>query len=289
MTFNVASKHHSSSSSAPNSSPFIILQSIMPFYLFHSSPPSSKYSFIEQQQIHENEYKKFLNTLPSIHQQSSNRNFAKARQISREKSSCLQRQNQLKYRQDKRKHEYERIERENLRFSQRLINAKSFFDRSEQEAFFERHCKLKQRLQHYSHSMTNQVKKSDLSVSSKRHWKMEDKPIDSSFLIYNDHRIAQKSNQRRETDPLFDKNRTSKSQQSPSIKREAHKPLSIISDKTNSQIQSSRAFTKPSSIPSPNTIHWNPAPHAKHSEQSSSGVQAILSSNDLSSSSELSI
>lgn len=203
----------------------------MPFCFSHSSS-SSKYSSIEQQKLRENEYKKFLNTLPIIHQYSSERKLAKPRQMNANRNYFLQRQNQLQYRQEKRKHEYERIEKENIRFSQRLINAKSSFNRSEQEVFFDKHCKLKQRLQHYPDASGNEAKKSDFSIATKKHWRLVDKPTDSSFLIYNDHRTPQKSKQCRETASVHPTSKTSKSQEkvSHSVKQCSGKSLSIISD-----------------------------------------------------------
>ena len=207
-----------------------IIQTIMPFCFSHSS--SSKYSSIEQQKRRENEYKKFLNTLPVIHQYSPERKLDKPQQMNANRNYFLQRRSQFQYRQEKRKHEYERIEKENIRFSQRLINAKSSFNRSEQDAFFDRHCKLKQRLQHYPDANGNEAKKSDFSIVSKKHWRMVDKPTDSSFLIYNDHRTPQKSKQCRETVSVHPISKTSKSQEKVShfAKQCSGKSLSITLD-----------------------------------------------------------
>lgn len=83
----------------------------------------------------------------------------------------FQRQWNLQSREDRRKVEYERIQKENLKFSQKLINAKAFLDRREQEIFFQKHCELKQRIQRYP--TTHQLK-------------IPKKSRESSFLIYND-------------------------------------------------------------------------------------------------------
>jgi hypothetical protein len=139
----------------------------MPFHLINSS--SSKYSSIEFQKFHEYEYKKFLKTLPE-------QNLLKHRKIDLNNNYLNQRQIHLQYRQNKRKYEYERIQKENLRFSQRLMNAKAFLNRDEQEKFFEKHWKLKQRLQHYPDLNQNQTKKST------NHFQIINKP----FFIYND-------------------------------------------------------------------------------------------------------
>jgi hypothetical protein len=132
----------------------------MPFHLISSLP--SKYSSIESQKHHEYEYKKFLKTLPRTNSESK---LFKHREIYFNNNYLTQRQINLQYRQDKRKHEYERIQKENWRFSQRLINAKASLNRNEQQTFFEKHWKLKQRLQHYPDFTQN-----------------------PSFFISNDHR-----------------------------------------------------------------------------------------------------
>jgi hypothetical protein len=142
----------------------------MPFHLSNSI--STKYSSIENQKIHEYEYKKFLKTLQI--------NSFEQKFFKHINNYLFQRQINLQYRQDKRKNEYERIEKENFKFSQRLINAKAFLNRYEQEEFFNKHCKLKQRLQHYPDLIRNQKYSSN-------------KPVDSSFFIYNDNAISHKS------------------------------------------------------------------------------------------------
>jgi hypothetical protein len=158
----------------------------MPFHLSNSSP--TKYSSIEYQKLHEYEYKKFLKTL-QINNHSINlteQNLLKHQQRYSNNNYLFQRQINLQYRQDKRKHEYERIQKENFKFSQRLINAKPFLNRYEQQIFFDKHCQLKQRLQHYPDFISNQTKKSDWKFSSNNHLKIIKKPVDVSFLIYND-------------------------------------------------------------------------------------------------------
>jgi hypothetical protein len=148
----------------------------MPFHLCNSL--STKYSSIENQKIHEYEYKKYLKTLQinknSIN--SSEQKIAKNQQIYFNNNYLFQRQINLQYRQDKRKREYERIQKENLKFSQKLINAKAFLNRYEQQVFFDKHCQLKQRLQHYPDFIRNQTNKSDFQYSSNNH-----KSVDSSL------------------------------------------------------------------------------------------------------------
>jgi len=165
----------------------------MPFHLCNSL--STKYSSIENQKIHEYEYKKYLKTLQinknSIN--SSEQKISKNRQIYFNNNYLFQRQINLQYRQDKRKREYERIQKENLKFSQKLINAKAFLNRYEQQVFFDKHCQLKQRLQHYPDFIRNQTNKSDFQFLSNNH-----KSVDSSFLIYNDNAINHKSIKLRE-------------------------------------------------------------------------------------------
>ena len=148
----------------------------MSFHLINSS--SIKYSSIESQKIHEYEYKKFLQTLPrnnsnTFEQKLFNNNYFNQRQINQQ------------YRQNKRKHEYERIEKENFKFSQRLMNAKACLNRYEQQTFFDKHCQIKQRLQHYPPNQT-----------SINHLKITNKPIDSSFFIYSDNSKSHKSREK---------------------------------------------------------------------------------------------
>jgi hypothetical protein len=150
----------------------------MPFHLINSSP--TKYSSIESQKRHEYEYKKFLK---SLNHNSSEQ--IKYRPIDLNNNYLIQRQINLQY---QRKHEYERIQNENFKFSQRLMNAKAFLNRHEQQIFFDKHCKLKQRLQHYPDLTQNQTKK----LTPMNHLKIINKPIDSSFFIYNDNPKSQK-------------------------------------------------------------------------------------------------
>ncbi|UJR25260.1 hypothetical protein I4U23_006612 [Adineta vaga] len=77
----------------------------------------------------------------------------------------------LQSRQDRRKLEYERIQKENYKFSEKLINAKAFLNRHEQKLFFDKHCELKQRLQR---------------IPTNNSITMLNKSKQSSFLIYND-------------------------------------------------------------------------------------------------------
>lgn len=136
----------------------------MPFH--PSNSLSIKYSSIENQKIHEYEYKKFLKTLENSIK-SSKEKFLKNQQTNFNNNYLLQRQTNLQYRQNKRKHDYERIQKENLKFTRKLINAKAFLNRYEQERFFNKHCKLKQRLQHYPHLISNQIKKSKHQLKEK--------------------------------------------------------------------------------------------------------------------------
>ncbi len=183
-TFYVASKQNIYSSSPRQ---ILFLNQLMPFHLCNSF--STKYSSIENQKIHEYEYKKYLKTLQI---NSSEQKIFKNNQIYFNNNYLFQRQINLQYRQDKRKRDYERIQKENLKFSQRLINAKAFLNRYEQQVFFDKHCQIKQRLQHYPDLIRNQTKKSDFQ------FKINHKSIDSSFLIYNDNAINHKSIKLRE-------------------------------------------------------------------------------------------
>jgi L-rhamnose mutarotase len=121
----------------------------MPFRLYNSST-------IEYQKLHEYEYKKFLKTL----QTNNNNNSINTS----EEKLFKNRQINLQYRQNKRKLEYERIQKENLKFSQKLINAKTSFNRSEQQLSFDKHCQLKQRLQRYPDSIQTKNNKIKLSI-----------------------------------------------------------------------------------------------------------------------------
>ena len=106
------------------------LHSIMPFH--PANILSTKYSSIESQKLHEDKYKNFLKTLP-INRNSTlteQKLLGQHRQIYFNQNYLSQRQFDLQSRQDKRKREYERIQKENLKFSQRLINAKAFLNRS---------------------------------------------------------------------------------------------------------------------------------------------------------------
>jgi hypothetical protein len=116
------------------------------------------------------------------------------------KNYLFQRQMSSQYRQDKRRFEYERIQQENLKFSQRLINAKAFFNRYEHQLFFDKHCKLKQRLQRYPDSNRSKTNRSDFQRKAphENSFKSISKLEDSSFLIYNDNRTFQQSIKLRE-------------------------------------------------------------------------------------------
>jgi hypothetical protein len=155
----------------------------MPFHLYNC--PTIKYSSIEYQRLHEREYKKFLKTL----QTNNNNNSIN---VSEEKV-FKNRQINVQYRQNKRKIEYERIQKENLKFSQKLINAKTFFNRYEQQLSFDKHCQLKQRLQRYPDLIRTKTIKSNSQFSSNHNSDIINKPTDSSFLIYNDNGISHRS------------------------------------------------------------------------------------------------
>ncbi|CAF3335202.1 unnamed protein product [Rotaria socialis] len=127
----------------------------MPFHI--SNALSTKYSSLQYQKIHEYEYKNFLKTLEKNNSNTTN-NIYEDKLYRRNPQSCynnyylFQRQSNLQYRQDQRKLVYERIQKENVQFSQKLINAKSFLNRNEQKTSFDKHCKLKQQLQRYPDS-----------------------------------------------------------------------------------------------------------------------------------------
>jgi len=146
-----------------------------------------KYSSFEHQKHHEYEYKQFLQTLQINKNNSSKQQLLNNRQKCYNKNYLFQRQINLQSRQDKRKVEYERIEKENFKFSQRLINAKAFLNQYEQKRFFEKHCQLKQRLQRYPNLIRMNTKKSDCQFLP------NNKLVDSSFLIYHDQEISSKS------------------------------------------------------------------------------------------------
>ncbi|CAF1343572.1 unnamed protein product [Adineta steineri] len=99
------------------------------------------------------------------HEKSMNNNY------------IFQRQLNLQSRENKRKIEYERIQKENVKFSQKLINAKPFHNRYEQQIFFDKHCQIKQRLQRYPKLNRIQRKKSN--------------SVDISSLIYNEKVLSQ--------------------------------------------------------------------------------------------------
>ncbi|CAF3920681.1 unnamed protein product [Adineta steineri] len=89
------------------------------------------------------------------HEKSMNNNY------------IFQRQLNLQSRENKRKIEYERIQKENVKFSQKLINAKPFHNRYEQQIFFDKHCQIKQRLQHISSLIYN-----DKVLSQEKHYEI---------------------------------------------------------------------------------------------------------------------
>ena len=64
-------------------------------------------------------------------------------------SYMIQLQRYLHYRQEKRRLEHERIQKENLRFSQKLINARSSVSRVEHQVFYQKHCQLRRHLQQF--------------------------------------------------------------------------------------------------------------------------------------------
>ncbi|CAF0816540.1 unnamed protein product [Adineta steineri] len=75
--------------------------------------------------------------------------YAKNYEKSMNNNYIFQRQLNLQSRENKRKIEYERIQKENVKFSQKLINAKPFHNRYEQQIFFDKHCQIKQHLKRY--------------------------------------------------------------------------------------------------------------------------------------------
>ncbi len=179
---------------------YFLIYSIMPFHLSNSL--STKYSSIKNQKLHEYEYKKFLKTLQINNQNSRNlseEKFFKHQKIYFNNNYLFQRQINLQYRQNQRKYEYESIQKENFKFSQRLMNAKTFFNHYEQKIFFDKHCKLKQRLQHYPDLIRNQTKKLDYQFSSNNHVKVINQPVDSSVLIYNDNVIPRQEKYSKKT------------------------------------------------------------------------------------------
>ncbi|CAF1001844.1 unnamed protein product [Rotaria sordida] len=173
----------------------------MPFHICPSF--TTKYSLLEYQKIHEYEYKKFLKTLQINKINSINiskeKLFKKNYQLyynNNNNNYLFQRQINLQYRQNKRKILYEHIQKENLKFSQKLINAKTCLNRYEQKLFFDKHCKLKQQLQRYPVSIRIKTKKTNLQFSSNENFKIMNKPVNSSVFIYNNNnnnRLSHKS------------------------------------------------------------------------------------------------
>ncbi|CAF2723348.1 unnamed protein product [Rotaria sp. Silwood2] len=163
----------------------------MPFHICSSL--ATKYSSLEYQKIHEHEYQKFLKTLQI--NKTNLMNISKEKLYKKNHSLCyynnnylFQRQINLQYRQDKRKILYEHIQKENLKFSQKLINAKAFLNRYEQKSFFDKHCKIKQQLQRYPDSIRIKTKKPNFQFSSNENFKIINKPVNSSLLVYNNNR-----------------------------------------------------------------------------------------------------
>ncbi|CAF0731175.1 unnamed protein product [Rotaria sp. Silwood1] len=159
----------------------------MPFRICNSL--TTTYSSLEYQKIHEYEYKKFLKTLQMNKTNPMNmlkeKLSKKNHQLYYNNNYLFERQSNLQYRQDKRKILYEHIQKENLKFSQKLINAKAFLNRYEQKLFFDKHCKLKQQLQRYPDSIQIKTKKSNFQFSPNENFKINNKSANSSVLVYN--------------------------------------------------------------------------------------------------------
>ncbi|CAF1352898.1 unnamed protein product [Didymodactylos carnosus] len=138
----------------------------MPFGILN--PLDYKKHSLEFQQLHEREYHKFIQRL------NLQRNNFNCRECSREKKSTwnlsiVERQRshhnhlvdcynidyyklrhlQLQNRNDQRRFEYERIQKANFEFGQRLIQVKGHFSRKEHDDHWQRHCDMKKRLQKY--------------------------------------------------------------------------------------------------------------------------------------------
>lgn len=143
---------------------------VMPFYLNCALLLSQNYSSLEYQKLHEYEYKKFLKTLKECRTNSMNRSEQKSvernHSLFYNKNYLSQRQINLQYREDQRKLVYDRIQKENLKFSQKLINAKSFLNRNEQKRFFDKHSQLKQQFQRYKNLTENKINKFNTRFSS---------------------------------------------------------------------------------------------------------------------------
>lgn len=115
----------------------------------------------------------------AVHEQKVHDRFARTLRKTHEEVSrghrvdhSRQRQVFLQSYEDRRRLECERIEKENVRFSRRLINAKASLTRDEQRTFFEKHCKLKQRLRRHSLARegptSGQIKATDSEHASSR-------------------------------------------------------------------------------------------------------------------------
>ena len=160
----------------------------MPFY----SPISlsTKYSSIHDQKIHENKYKQFLQTLSNNRNTNKNlideKTMCSRKQIYSNENYFIQRQINQQSRQDKRKREYERIQKENLRFTQKLINAKAYLNRSQQQIFFDKHCQLRQRLQYYSqHQSLPRITTKPISQKTNKSTSNPPPPPPSNIINWN--------------------------------------------------------------------------------------------------------
>ena len=129
---------------------------------------NAKHSSLDHRRHHEREYRTFLRALPSARQHRATvpeqRSWRHRPLICHNDDYLFQRQMCVQYRENRRRLEYERIQKENLRFSQKLIEAKPSLDRADHELFFLKHCKLKQRLQRHSEPISVQRKMRVLSM-----------------------------------------------------------------------------------------------------------------------------
>ena len=123
------------------------------------------------------ENKAFLTTLPCAGQYRAT--IAEQRSLRHRPMICynetylVQRQMCEQHLKNRRRVEYERIQKENLRFSQKLIAAKPSLDRSDHELFFLKHRALKQRLQRFSEPISVQRKMPALSMESSSDYHVE--------------------------------------------------------------------------------------------------------------------